>query len=86
MKDLRPISLCNVLYKMVSKLLTNRLKLKRCLDKCVSEEQSTFVEGRSILDNTLIAIEIIHSMKRKTKGWSVLMRKSEVCLCEWGSS
>lgn len=67
MKDLRPISLSNVLYKMVSKLLANRLK--RCLDKCVSLEQSAFVEGRSILDNALIATEIIHTMKRKTKGW-----------------
>jgi len=67
MKDLRLISLCNVLYKMVSKLLANRLK--RCLDKCVSEEQSAFVEARSILDNALIATEIIHSMKRKMKGW-----------------
>jgi len=52
---------------MVSKLLANRLK--RCLDKCVSEEQSTFVEGRSILDNALIATELIHSMKMKTKAW-----------------
>jgi hypothetical protein len=67
MKDLRPISLSNVLYKMVSKLLANRLK--RCLDKCVSLEQSAFVEGRSILDNALIATKIIHTMKRKTKGW-----------------
>ncbi|PNX78963.1 ribonuclease H, partial [Trifolium pratense] len=66
MKDMRPISLCNVLYKMVSKLLANRLK--DCLEKCVSEEQSAFVEGRSILDNALIAIEIIHAMKRKTRG------------------
>jgi hypothetical protein len=66
MKDMRPIALCNVLYKMVSKLLANRLKV--CLGKCVSEEQSAFVEGRSILDNALIAIEIIHALKRRTRG------------------
>ncbi|MCH93169.1 RNA-directed DNA polymerase (Reverse transcriptase), partial [Trifolium medium] len=66
MKDMRPISLCNVLYKMVSKLLANRLR--ECLDKCVSEEQSAFVEGRSILDNALIVIEVIHALKRKTRG------------------
>ncbi|GAU51576.1 hypothetical protein TSUD_414250 [Trifolium subterraneum] len=66
MKDLRLISLCNVLYKMISKVLANRLKC--CLDKCVSQEQSAFVEGRSILDNALIAIEVIHALKRKTKG------------------
>ncbi|MCI64917.1 replication protein A 70 kDa dna-binding subunit, partial [Trifolium medium] len=40
---------------MISKLLANRLR--DCLDKCVSEEQSAFIEGRSILDNALIAIE-----------------------------
>jgi hypothetical protein len=73
MKDLRPISLCNVLYKMVSKLLANRLK--GCLEKCVSEEQSAFIEGRSILDNALSAIEVIHALKRKTRG-----RKGELTL------
>ncbi|GAU38215.1 hypothetical protein TSUD_226360 [Trifolium subterraneum] len=66
MKDLRPISLCNVLYKMISKVLANRMKC--CLDKCVSQEQSAFVEGRSILDNALIATKVIHALKRKTKG------------------
>ncbi|MCH80014.1 hypothetical protein A2U01_0000776 [Trifolium medium] len=54
MKDLRPISLCNVLYKMISKLLANRLK------GCI--------EGRSIVDNALIAIEVIHALKRRTRG------------------
>jgi hypothetical protein len=73
MKDLRPVSHCNVLYKMVSKLLANRIKA--CLEKCVSEEQSAFVEGTSILDNALIAIEVIHALKRKTKG-----RKGELAL------
>ncbi|GAU26046.1 hypothetical protein TSUD_225070 [Trifolium subterraneum] len=65
MKDLHPISLCNM-YKMISKVLANRLKC--CLAKCVSQEQSAFVEGRSIIDNALIAIEVIHALKRKTQG------------------
>jgi hypothetical protein len=34
----------------------------------VAEEQSTFVKGRSILNNALIAIEVIHALKHKTKG------------------
>ncbi|XP_058726582.1 uncharacterized protein LOC131597939 [Vicia villosa] len=66
MSDLRPISLCNVVYKILSKLLANRLK--KCLDKCIREEQSTFVEGRSILDNAMIAFEVIHALKRRNSG------------------
>jgi hypothetical protein len=66
MKELRPIMFSNVLYEIVSKLLPNRLKV--CLDKCISEEQLAFVEGRSILDNSLIAIEVIRVMERKTRG------------------
>lgn len=65
-KEMRPILLCNVVYKMVSKLLTNRMK--KCLAKCVSEERSTFIEGCSILDSVMITIETIHALKRRTKG------------------
>jgi hypothetical protein len=39
-----------------------------CIHKCIYEEQSSFVEGRSIPDNALIAMEVIHALKRRTRG------------------
>jgi len=66
MKDWRPIAVCNVLYKIISKVLANRLK--KVLPNCISDNQSTFILGRSILDNVMVEIEVLHFMKAKTRG------------------
>ncbi|XP_062028694.1 uncharacterized protein LOC133744637 [Rosa rugosa] len=60
--DLRQIALCNVIYKIASKVLANRLKL--ILPHIISPLQSAFVSGRLTSDNTLVATEIAHFMKK----------------------
>ena len=57
--DYRPISLCNVVYKLISKSLANRLKPH--LPDYINPSQQAFIEGRRISNNIIIAQEITHS-------------------------
>ncbi|XP_031116600.1 uncharacterized protein LOC116020256 [Ipomoea triloba] len=68
----RPISLCNVIYKIITKAMTNRIK--PILRALVGQEQSSFVPGRQITDNILIYQEVVHSMRNKQgkKGLMIL--------------
>ncbi|XP_013745364.2 uncharacterized protein LOC106447969 [Brassica napus] len=59
--DYRPIDLCNVYYKIISKILTKRLR--PLLSSIISENQSAFVPGRAIADNVLITHEVLHYLK-----------------------
>ena len=57
----RPISLCNVIYKIISKVITNCLK--PLLPSLIYPEQSGFVEGRQILDGVILVQEVLHSLQ-----------------------
>lgn len=61
MTELRPICLCNVGYKIISKVLFQRLK--RYLSGLISETHFAFVSGRLKSDNILIAQEIFHGLR-----------------------
>ncbi|KAJ6846358.1 uncharacterized protein M6B38_280445 [Iris pallida] len=59
--DFCPIFLRNVIYKIITKILTNRLRSH--MDNLISPFQNAFIPGRKISDNIIIAQEVLHAMK-----------------------
>lgn len=68
-----PISLCNVTYKLVSKVLVNRMK--GILNDLISHNQIAFIPGRCVVDNAILGYECIHVLRAERKGkvgWALL--------------
>ncbi|GJQ98465.1 RNA-directed DNA polymerase, eukaryota, reverse transcriptase zinc-binding domain protein [Tanacetum coccineum] len=63
--DYRPIACCNVVYKCISKVITNRIKV--VLKDLIDENQSAFIEGRQISDNIMVAQELMCGYSKNKK-------------------
>ncbi|XP_012850055.1 PREDICTED: uncharacterized protein LOC105969825 [Erythranthe guttata] len=70
--DFRPISLCNVTNKIITKVLTNRLAPH--LPHIISPSQSGFVQGRLISDNILLAQEMVHLISVRCRNPNLILK------------
>ena len=66
-----PISICNVNYKIITKVIDNRIKMT--LQLLISLEKFGFVEGRKIMDGIILVHEVIQSLK-KTKILGMMLK------------
>ena len=66
MFNFRPINLCNVVYKLISKTIAN--SFKAILPHIISENQSAFTFDRLISDNVLVTFELMHFLNHKNAG------------------
>ena len=66
----RPMDLCNVVYRIISKFIANRLK--PLLPALISQEQTSYVQGRQILNNVIQSHEVVHSLKSNKQAGMIM--------------
>ena len=79
-KQFRPICLLNVIYKIITKVLT--IRLTAVVDKVFSPFQTAFLPGRNILEGIVILQEILHELK-VTKSAGVILKHDTVILLQY---
>lgn len=70
--DYRPISCCNLIYKVISKIIA--LRLKPILQDCISPNQAAFLKGRSLGENVLLASELIRNYHKPSCPKSCMLK------------
>ena len=69
-KQFRPICLLNVIYKIITKVLT--LRLSKIAGRIINDNQTAFIPGRNILDGVVILQEVLHELRMKNQRGVVL--------------
>lgn len=75
-KSLPPISLCNTVYKVITKLIS--VRIKSFLDKLIFLTQAAFVLGRWISENSILVNELTHTMRKKRGGKGLVAIKLDM--------
>ena len=68
----RPISLCNFINKVISRILSDRLA--PMLPSLISAQQSGFIKGRQLADNFLLAQELVSDIGKSSRGGNVVLK------------